>query len=108
MSSTLPAFIDSHCHLEADDFRSKDGLDERPAVVQRARAAGVQRLIVIGSGRGRAEIDNALYYAHSDPDIVAAIGVHPHEAGGMTESLWGELAHLVTDPRVVAVGETGL
>jgi TatD DNase family protein len=106
-------WIDSHCHLEADDYRETDPksgevTDERPAVVARARAAGVGRLIVIGSGRGRTEIDNAIAWAHKDRDIVAAIGVHPHEAGGMTDDLWRDIERLAADSRVVAVGESGL
>jgi TatD DNase family protein len=106
-------WIDSHCHLEADDFRVTDPNtaqvhDERPEIVARAKAGGVSRLIVIGSGRGRTEIDNAIAWAHKDPDIVAAIGVHPHEAGGMTDDLWHDIERLAADSRVVAVGESGL
>lgn len=106
-------WIDSHCHLEADDYRRSDPAsgqdhDERLEIVARAKAAGVKRLIVIGSGRGRTEIDNAIEWAHKDPDIVAAIGVHPHEAGGMTDELWHDIERLARDPRVVAVGESGL
>lgn len=110
-------WIDSHCHLEADDYRRSDPnsdagssqvQDERLEIVARAKAAGVERLIVIGSGRGRTEIDNAIDWAHKDPAIVAAIGVHPHEAGGMTDDLWRDIERLAQDPRVVAVGESGL
>jgi len=109
----LPTWIDTHCHLEAEDFRQSPstddaGSDERPAVIERARQAGVTRLVVIGSGRGRAEIDNAIAFAERYANIVAAIGVHPHEAKGMTDALWSDIERLATHPRVVAVGETGL
>lgn len=111
-------WIDSHCHLEPDDFRGSDGSDERPAVLKRALEAGVRRLVVVGSGHGRGEIDNALAIAYRYPDIVlgAAIGIHPHDAGRITseaaggagEELFGTIETLAQDPRVVAVGETGL
>lgn len=106
-------WIDSHCHLEADDFRATDAAtaaitDERPAVVARARQAGVDRLIVIGSGRGRTEIDNAIDWARREPDFFAAIGVHPHEASAMTDDLWHHIEVAATDSRVVAIGETGI
>ncbi len=127
--------IDSHCHLEPDDFRTPTNhagsadsppQDERPAVLLRARQAGVSKLIVIGSGRGRAEIENALAYARHHRHIVAAIGVHPHDAktiegddapAGVRDEdqlapdatvLWRDLTRWTHDPRVVAVGETGL
>lgn len=110
-----PMWIDSHCHLEPADFRTEDGADERDAVIERARQAGVTRLVVVGSGHGRAEIDNALAYARRFPNIVAAIGIHPHDAHVLADdstpeaqSLWQALEQLSTDERVVAVGETGL
>ena len=58
-------WIDSHCHLEPEDFCRPDAAggpprDERPEVLARARAAGVSRLIVIGSGHGIAEVRNAM------------------------------------------------
>ena len=152
----LPTFIDSHCHLEPNDFRRKPTepgeaskgttvaahapippaqnpaesgpeSDERPDVLARARAAGVNRLIVIGSGSGRSEIENALAMAHAHGHIDAAIGIHPHDAKNIEGSpepstslrdptlltdeaatLWNDIERLATDPRVVAVGETGL
>ena len=109
-------WIDSHCHLEADDYRLPDerngqdgsGNDERPAILERARQGGVSRLIVIGSGKGRTEIDNAIAFAEKHPHLYAAIGVHPHEASGCTDELFAAIETLATKPRVVAVGETGL
>ncbi len=126
--------IDSHCHLEPDDFHLRpmpteataDVRDDRPAILDRARQAGVGKLIVIGSGRGRAEIENALAVAQQHRHIVAAIGVHPHDAKNIegddvpealrdpsqlspeAAALWHDLERLATQPRVVAVGETGL
>ena len=120
------ALIDSHCHLEPDDFRTPDGQDERPAVLERARAAGLVQLIVIGSGSGLAEAANAAALARTHDHLFAAVGVHPHDAGAIIsgrvradrsggepgpagEALWDEIARLArTEPRVVAVGESGL
>lgn len=78
-------WIDSHCHLEPEDFCRPDAAggpprDERPEVLARARAAGVSRLIVIGSGHGIAEVRNAIAFAKADPQLFAAIGIHPHDA----------------------------
>lgn len=104
-------WIDSHCHLEADDFCTPlgdAGGDERLAVIKRAAAAGVSWLVVVGSGQGRAEIDNAMALAQSHLSIVTTIGVHPHHADRMTEELWQHIEHLSKHPRVVGLGETGL
>jgi TatD DNase family protein len=100
--------IDSHCHLEAKDFRGADGADDRPAVVARAREAGVGPLVCIGSGASLTEVDNAIAWAERDARIWAAIGIHPHDAGGMDEASFARIAELARHPRVVAIGETGL
>lgn len=125
--------IDAHCHLEPDDFRRPAPeagafIDERPEVLARARAAGLVQLVVIGSGHGAAEVRNAVALARSHEHLFAALGVHPHDARVVItpdapdrdgvlptgelprgEVLWDEIAHLAaTEPRVVAVGETGL
>ena len=99
-----PSLIDSHCHLEAKDFG-----DEREAVIERARAAGVDELICVGSGSSLDEVQNAVALAESHPRIWAAIGIHPHEVARMPEGALAEIERLATcHPRVVAVGETGL
>lgn len=81
--------IDTHCHLEPDDFRrpadaSTEGgggfIDERPDVLGRAHAAGLVQLVVIGSGHGIDEIRNAVALATSHAALFAAVGVHPHDA----------------------------
>lgn len=123
-------FIDSHCHLEPGDFRGADGSDERPAVLERAAAAGLAQMVVIGSGRGAAEVRNTLALCRAHDHLFAAVGVHPHDAcavvdeggafvtpaqvatipdGGVVgEALFAEVVAAAQDPRVVAVGETGL
>ncbi len=118
-------FIDSHCHLEPEDFRAPDGGDDRPQVLARARAAGLSQLIVIGSGRGIAESENAIALASAHPQLFAAVGIHPHDASAVIsgtprahgqagpqrllgEALFDEIARLARHPRAVCVGETGL
>jgi TatD DNase family protein len=87
--------IDTHAHLDA--------LDDPPAAVARARNAGVDRIVAIGSGLASAR--TTLGFAESEQGVFAAIGIHPHQAAD-GESL-EELRALV-DGRVVAVGEIGL
>jgi TatD DNase family protein len=101
--------IDSHCHLEAKDFVAPGGGDERPAVLARARAAGVEAFVCVGSGGSLDEVRTAVAMAEAHGDIWAAIGIHPHDAARIPEGAFEEISRLaLTHPRVVAVGETGL
>jgi TatD DNase family protein len=87
--------IDTHAHLDA--------LEDPAAAVARAREAGVDRIVAIGSGLGSARATLGL--AESEQGVFAAIGIHPHQAAD-GESL-EELRALI-DGRAVAVGEIGL
>src|SRR5678816_447431 len=99
--------IDSHCHLEPADFGP--GEEEREAVIQRARDAGLEALICIGSGKSLAEVKNAVHLAETHDDIWAAVGIHPHDAARIPDGALEEIERLAAGhPRVVAVGETGL
>ena len=95
--------IDSHCHLDSEYFG-----EDRDPVLARAREAGVGLFITIGVGRGLDAPREAAALAAAAPDIYATVGVHPHDAAGMTEETWAELEELARRPRVVGVGETGL
>jgi TatD DNase family protein len=95
--------IDSHCHLDSDYFGQ-----DREVILGRARAAGVGLFITIGVGRGLGAPREAAALAASEADVYATVGVHPHDAGSMTEEIWTELERLAGQPRVVGVGETGL
>jgi TatD DNase family protein len=91
--------IDTHAHFDAL-------ADEPAAVLARARAAGVTRAIAVGSG-----IDScraALELAEGEEGVFAALGIHPHQAGGDEAGRLDELRGLLASPRAVAVGETGL
>jgi TatD DNase family protein len=93
-------YFDSHCHL-TDDRLSH----EAAAVVARARAAGVTELVTIASDEEDAV--RALQLAR-DLDVHATAGIHPHAAGSRPADAFAKVRELVADPRVVAVGETGL
>ncbi|MBI2777853.1 MAG: TatD family hydrolase [Chloroflexi bacterium] len=93
--------IDSHCHLQADRF----GADV-DAVVAAARMAGLERILVPGWNAWSCAAALALVERH--PWMDAAVGVHPHDAAKVTDAEWAGIAGQATDPRVVAIGETGL
>jgi TatD DNase family protein len=95
--------IDSHCHL--DDKRFADDLD---AVLDRAAAAGVTRILTIGTGNGPPEIDRAVRLADRSPQVYASIGVHPHDASKVTPQTYDDLRALAVHAKVVAFGEIGL
>jgi TatD DNase family protein len=93
--------IDSHCHL-ADTAYDPD----RAAVLERAWAAGVARVVVIGESRANAE--RALELAEREPRLAITAGIHPHDARSWDADTESWLSSFVRDPRVVAVGEAGL
>jgi TatD DNase family protein len=95
--------IDSHCHL---DFESFDV--DRAEILTRARASGVTAFLCIGSGSDTVSARQAVALAGAEPDVYAAVGVHPHDVARMSEADWTELDGLARAPRVVGVGETGL
>jgi TatD DNase family protein len=95
--------VDSHCHLDQDAFAA-----DRDAVIARARAAGVGRMITIGAGGPLASNRAAVAIAERDPDVFAAVAVHPHDASEITDTTYPQLRELWAHPKVVAVGETGL
>jgi TatD DNase family protein len=93
--------FDSHCHLDDKNY-AKD-LD---AVIERARSAGVTRLMTIGvNGKTSAR---AVELAESHPEIYASVGVHPHGAGNCREFVIEDLLKLAENPKVHAWGEIGL
>jgi TatD DNase family protein len=96
-------FIDSHCHL--DDARFAGDLD---AVLDRAAAAGVTRILTIGTGDGPPELDRAVRLADRYPQVYASIGVHPHDAAKVTSQTYEDLRALSADAKVIAFGEIGL
>ena len=92
--------VDTHCHLGHHfDLGVEDQL-------QRARDAGVRVLVDVGTDLESSRAAAANAAAH--PDVWAAVGLHPNDAGTSSQALLDGLAELAGQPRVVAVGETGL
>lgn len=96
-------YIDSHAHLEMEQFDA-----DRDAMLARARAAGLTRILAIGSGTGPGSLDCAIRLAEQHPWIFATVGIHPHEAKLATEDDFRELETLAGHPKVIAWGEIGL
>jgi len=95
--------IDSHCHLDMDDFAG-DHLD----VLARAAAAGVSGMITIGAGGPLECNQHAVALAATHAPVHATVGVHPHEASVVTDAVMDSIEALARSPKVVAIGETGL
>jgi TatD DNase family protein len=95
--------VDSHCHLDDEQFAQ-----DRDATIERARAAGVERMMAIGTGGGPADLEVAIRLAAQYPFINATVGVHPHDAAKATPETFARLAELARQPNVLAIGEIGL
>jgi TatD DNase family protein len=90
---------DSHAHLDACD-------ESAVLLVERAAAAGVTRIVTIGTGIESSRAAVAL--ADENDGVFAALGVDPHQAAGEDAARLDELRELLAHPKAVAVGETGL
>ena len=93
--------IDSHCHLDDKQFHR-----DREAVIRRAREAGVELMLAIGSGPP--DLEAGVRLAEAWPQICATVGVHPHDASRANEDTWRRLRELLVHHKVLAVGEIGL
>jgi TatD DNase family protein len=95
--------IDSHCHLDGPKFAA-----DRDETIARARAAGVEAMLAIGSGDGPPDLEAAIRLADRYPFIRATVGVHPHDASKATPETFDRLRGLAAHPQVAAIGEIGL
>jgi TatD DNase family protein len=93
--------IDTHAHLDFPDFGT-----DLDAVLARAEAAGVTRIITIGTSIEGSR--RAVSWAEKYPQVFAVVGIHPNSAEEADADFVGELRQLAQSPRVVAIGETGL
>ena len=93
--------IDSHAHLDAPYFRNR-----LPAVLDRAKKAGVERVITIGVTPSSSR--NCIKIAEKYPLVFAAAGYHPHWADGSDSDRLAQAERLAEEPSVVALGEIGL
>ena len=98
---TAPDLFDTHAHLHFPEFAG-----DLDAVLERARVAGVRRILTIGTDVPTSRAAAAL--AFREPNVWAAVGIHPHEAADADEAALAEIERLAGGPRVVAIGETGL
>ena len=95
--------IDSHAHIDFPQFS-----EDREAMLDRARAAGVTTLLAIGTGPGPEKLDSALPFAAERDWIYATVGIHPYEAKQVVPRHFDELSKLAQHPKVIAWGEIGL
>jgi TatD DNase family protein len=93
--------VDSHCHLDFPDFA-----DELDAVVARARAADIGRIVSISTRV--AKHDGLVAIAERFPDVFCSVGTHPHNAHEEPDVTAADLATRARHPKVVAIGEAGL
>ena len=98
---TSNPMLDSHAHLDAEEFDP-----DRPAVIARARAAGVGEILCPGITAESSRA--AIHLAETHDGLFAAVGIHPNYAAEADPGDWDALVELATHDRVVAVGETGL
>ena len=95
--------IDSHCHLDSDQFDV-----DRDAAIARALAAGVTTMLAIGTGEGPPDLDAAIRLADAHPAFLASVGVHPHNAHRVTSETYPALRALAKHPKCGSIGEIGL
>jgi TatD DNase family protein len=97
----MVGWIDSHSHLTADEFDV-----DRDEMIQRAKTAGLDKILLIGCGVENSK--QAIALAETDDLFDVAIGFHPEDIERMDETAFHEMETLWTHPKVVAVGEIGL
>src|SRR5712671_796747 len=93
--------VDSHCHLDFPDLKQ-----ELDAVIERAKAAGIGRLVTI-STRVRRHGD-LIAIAERFPDVFCSVGTHPHHADEELDIGTADLVERTRHPKIVAIGEAGL
>jgi TatD DNase family protein len=98
-------FVDSHCHIDGPEYDA-----DRLEVIARARAAGVETMLNVGTGDPHSgAFERAVALAQNHEEIFAAVGVHPHDAKLFDEAAELKLVNLIKqNTRVIAWGEIGL
>lgn len=95
--------IDSHAHIQGKEYAG-----EAATVIERARAAGVEKIIAVGGAGDISSNGEAIALAESFSQVYATIGMHPHDAKTVGAEAMKTLKGLAGNTKVVAVGETGL
>ncbi len=97
-------WFDTHCHLDSDAYN-----DDRDAVIQRAHAAGVTRMMLIECIQRSDDIGRIFEFVEQHPGSMwASLGVHPHDAAAWNDAIADKLAQALRHAQCRAVGETGL
>src|ERR1700674_5022176 len=98
-------FIDSHAHIDGPEYDA-----DRHEVIQRAREAGVNAILTVGTGDPLSgALERAVQLAEQHEDIFAAIGTHPHDARLFDDRAEERITKLIRESsRVIAWGEIGL
>jgi TatD DNase family protein len=96
-----PELIDTHAHLDDERFAA-----DLPAVVDRAAAAGVARVVVVATTAATCRVCVDLAARHAP--LFATVGIQPNHVAEAAPTDWDEVVRLVTAAKVVALGETGL
>jgi len=94
-------FVDSHCHLNY-----KGLVEDQQSVLERARAAGVEAMLNISTRAS--EWDEVIAVAERESDVMASVGIHPHEADLHPDVATETLVEKACHPKVVGIGESGL
>lgn len=97
----MPDFFDTHAHLDFPDFA-----DDVPQLVERAQAAGITRIISIGTDLESSA--RAIALSERFDCVYAVAGWHPNDALAAPDDIRPQLRELAKHPKVVAIGETGL
>ena len=96
--------IDSHCHIDGEDFDA-----DRDEVVSRAREAGVSAMLCVGTGDPHSgQIRKAVEVAERYENVFAGVGVHPHDAKLYDDQAEAQLCEMARSEKVIAWGEIGL
>ena len=97
----MPVFYDTHAHLDDESFRG-----DLPEVIERAREAGIEKIICIGTNFTDSE--RAIHYSEQYPNVYAAVGWHPCSALEAPQDMGSTLRKLAQHPKVKAIGEIGM
>jgi TatD DNase family protein len=97
----VAVLVDTHAHLDDEKFAG-----DLPAVLQRARAAGVVQIVAVATTAASSAA--CLFLASTHAPLFATVGIHPNHAAEAAPTAWDEVVALCSKKEVVGVGETGL
>jgi TatD DNase family protein len=97
----LPVITDTHAHIFWNSFD-----EDREATLERAREAGVERMIIVGTDLATSK--SCFELCEGEQGLYPTAGIHPHDAEGASAEVLAEIETLCNRPECVAVGETGL